>query len=97
MMENGSRPAVKTVQCAPHVFPNHSMNFTKRCAGVATRGLYRPPYEGKLRENLGLPRPASLYATAPQSRRPPNEETDLPAFTRRPVDQTTSENLHCAN
>ena len=50
----------------PPFFPNSLDEFNMLVVPeLQKRGLYRTAYEGKtLRENLGLPRPASRYARA---------------------------------
>jgi alkanesulfonate monooxygenase len=54
----------------PPFFPNSLDEFNETVVPeLQRRGLYRKAYEGKtLRENLGLPRPASRYAGGEGSR-----------------------------
>ena len=54
----------------PPFFPNSLDEFNALVVPeLQKRGLYRTAYEGKtLRENLGLPRPASRYAQAQPKR-----------------------------
>ena len=54
----------------PPFFPNSLDEFNALVVPeLQRRKLYRTAYEGKtLRENLGLPRPASRYARGPTKR-----------------------------
>ena len=59
----------------PPFFPNSLDEFIALVVPeLQRRGLYRTAYEGTtLRENLGLPRPASRYAGRAAKARPPSE------------------------
>ena len=72
----------------PPFFPNSLDEFVELVVPeLQRRGLYRTAYEGTtLRENLGLPRPASRYAQRkPPSRRRRSDVAIAPYRSNRPM------------